>query len=188
MFYWSKQKNPRGDGAKVLDFHSILTLSLEYHVTYPISPINWRILSLLFQSMGCPKISALLWSHREKSQKARSAAFEWVTCISETPGWVMAIPWASGLFSLALCIFLPNSHYLCVYPCRWEGWRETAKGKRKTMNRLTCGCGEIPQFCLQVHLAEVCTYFSLSVLCLMPHQNPQSRLQRDRGRTFGPCG
>ena len=56
------------------------------------------------------------------------------------------------------------------------GQRETAQ--RKQQGRLTCGYGEIPRFCLLAHLAEVCTYFSLNALCPMPHQNPQSQLQR----------
>lgn len=49
-----------------------------------------------------------------------------------------------------------------------------------THGTLTCGCDGTPRFYLPVHLAEVCIYFLLSVLCLMLHQNLQSQLQRNR--------
>lgn len=79
---------------------------------------------------------------------------------------------------------------MCVYMCAGicthmythvpGGRKRELEGNRNPSMQLTCGYGGTPRFCLRVHPAEVHTYFLLSVLCPKLHQNPQSRLRRNR--------
>jgi hypothetical protein len=72
-------------------------------------------------------------------------------------------------------------HMHVPIPLYMLGGREQQfKGTVKLCVRLTCGYGEIPQFCLLEHLAEVCTYSLLSAPGPRLHQNPQSQLKRNR--------
>lgn len=94
-----------------------------------------------------------------------------------------------------LCALLPHPLHIssqklvCVHThLRWKDREKQHKGNARHPVGLTCDCGETPRFCLLVHLAEVCTCFLLNALCPMLHQNPQSRLPRNRERRRSHIG
>lgn len=87
--------------------------------------------------------------------------------LSDGPQWTTTptVKLYTASFSL-----LHITQHVCVHPCT-RSRKQQLEGLQ-----LTCGCGGTPRFCLLGHPVEVRTYFLLSVLCPMLHQNPQSRL------------
>lgn len=178
MIHWPKQRWSKGSR---FSQYSYLVPSLSCHFSNFL--LIGLILSLSFQSMGCPKIPVLFWFHSKASRGPGALVLS---------GQVAFLRVQDGYQCLvSLCALCPHPLHIssnrCLRVCApiyvgRTAQRKQLKGNRKQWMRLTCGYGEIPQFCLLVHLAEVCTYFLLSALCPMLHQNPQSQLQGNRER------